>query len=215
MLRLRVLTSATRPLLRTNATLASATGATETSPPASSPVASTLAKPAKPVAASGSSATKKAKDGKAAPSKGVQQKEEDRPNVRPPRIPAKRRNINLQKPREWNRPLAPGVLPAYDEALRVIQADSYTIKAQLAEVNARIEQCAEGEELDKLREKAHILEVQSEINSPEVRWKFRNKMGEHSAINKKRPQCSLFYSGYEQACVPASCRTEVEKGRRS
>lgn len=183
MLRLRVVTTATRPLLRRNATLASA-DATVPTPPPPPPVAPKAEKPAKPAAASGSGkAASKSADTKAGAKKGsekaAEEAEEDpnRPNVRPRRVPARRRNLNLHKPAEWNRPLAPGVLPAYDEALRVIKADSRAIKAQLEQVNARIEKAGEDGDLAELKEKAHILEVQSEINLPDVRWKFRNKMG--------------------------------------
>lgn len=101
-----------------------------------------------------------------------------RPRIRPRRFPAKRPSINLKRPREWNRPLAPGVLPAYDEALRLLRADSCTLKDELEGINARIEAAPEGEDVEKLRKKAAILEVQSEINLPDVRWRFRNKMGE-------------------------------------
>lgn len=33
------------------------------------------------------------------------------------------------------------------------------------------------EELEKMLEKAHTIEVQSEVNLPEVRWKVNNAMG--------------------------------------
>ena len=33
------------------------------------------------------------------------------------------------------------------------------------------------EELEKMLEKHHIIEVQSEVNMPEVRWKVNNAMG--------------------------------------
>ena len=41
----------------------------------------------------------------------------------------------------------------------------------------------EAEELDALRKKAHIVEIQSEVNLPDVRWYFANGMGELHATN--------------------------------
>lgn len=184
MLRLRVLAPATRPLCRTNASLAPAAGVPVNPPP---PAPSASAKATKETAASGSTPSKKAADKKAADKTADTKQDGDadtsestRPHIRPRRFPAKRPAIDMKRPREWNRPLAPGVLPAYDEALRFIRGDSRALKTELAEVNARIEKGAEGEELEKLKEKAHVLEVQSEINLPDVRWKFRNKMSEYS-----------------------------------
>lgn len=97
----------------------------------------------------------------------------------------RRPNISLDKPREWNRPMKQGVLPAYDEALKLIEADSARLKRERAEILARIEELekvAEKDdavlaELQDLRQKADVLEIQSEINLPAVRWKAFNGMG--------------------------------------
>jgi large subunit ribosomal protein L35 len=81
----------------------------------------------------------------------------------------------------WNRPLAPGVLPVYDEALQFLRADSRALQAELEGVQKQLAQLPDAErdaeQARKLREKAHILEVQSEVNLPNVRWKFRNGSG--------------------------------------
>lgn len=97
----------------------------------------------------------------------------------------RRPNISLDKPREWNRPVKQGVLPAYDEALKLIEADSARLKRERAEILARIEELekvvekddAVLAELQDLRQKADVLEIQSEINLPAVRWNAFNGMG--------------------------------------
>jgi len=100
----------------------------------------------------------------------------------------RRPHINPERPRQWNRPLAPGVLPAYDEALRYIHQDSHALKAE-AQYNRSALREAEGspnpdpELIKGLKEKLAILEVQSEVNRPEVRWNFRNALGEHPYLH--------------------------------
>jgi hypothetical protein len=106
--------------------------------------------------------------------------------------------ISPDNPRTWNRPLAPGVLPAYDEALKIINRDSAALKKQCEGLRAILRKLDAGEEVKddqmsgKLKEKLRILEVQSEINLPSVRWTIANGMGE----------CGLFYSGCQQSlCI--------------
>lgn len=115
-------------------------------------------------------------------------------------IPPQRPDISAANPRKWNRPLAKGVLPAYDLALKVIRADSVQLHKEAAELKLRIaekekqvldlggpttEVAREGEEaLEKMREKLYILQVQSEINLPHVRWKVANAMGTFFSIMK-------------------------------
>ncbi|TFK47931.1 PEBP-like protein [Heliocybe sulcata] len=87
--------------------------------------------------------------------------------------------ITLDRPRQWNRPLAPGVLPAYDEALRVIKRDSEEIKKEAREVErVLMEGQLEEEKRRALEKKLGILRVQGEVNLPEVRWKARNGMAD-------------------------------------
>lgn len=99
--------------------------------------------------------------------------------------PKRRPYISLERPREWNRPIAKGVEPAYDYALRYILRDAQFLRKKLDELREKIkaeEAKPEGERdvaaLEELREKVGILEIQSEVNLPEVRWKARNGMGE-------------------------------------
>jgi large subunit ribosomal protein L35 len=104
------------------------------------------------------------------------------PKSRSRPIRTRRPRISLQHPREWNRPLAFGVLPAFDEALKVIKEDSIALKQEavtLQEAIARAKEVPQSDTnaLQALEEKLRILEVQSEINFPEVRWKCANGMG--------------------------------------
>ncbi|KIP02565.1 hypothetical protein PHLGIDRAFT_111938 [Phlebiopsis gigantea 11061_1 CR5-6] len=81
------------------------------------------------------------------------------------------------------RPIGVGVLPVYDRALEYIKQDSETLKRQLASVNTQLQKAAENtnvEEVEKLKKRAQILEVQSEINLPSVRWKARNGLADLS-----------------------------------
>lgn len=96
----------------------------------------------------------------------------------------RRPHINLERPRQWNRPLAPGVLPAFDEALRYIRQDSCALRAEaqynrLALHEAQSSPNPDPELIRGLNEKLAILEVQSEVNRPEVRWYFRNGLSKY------------------------------------
>ncbi|CCM06355.1 uncharacterized protein FIBRA_08612 [Fibroporia radiculosa] len=106
-------------------------------------------------------------------------------NGRKPRRewPTRRPPISLQRPREWNRPIAKGVLPTYDFALEYIREDSKALREELKEVKAALAIARSGSESDEqslaqLEEKAKILEIQSEINLPNVRWKAWNGMAD-------------------------------------
>lgn len=110
------------------------------------------------------------------------------------KIPPKRPDISLQNPRQWNRPLKPGVVPAYDLALKYLQKDGETLQSEVQLLREKIAEkeqvyqqkssTASPEELqeldrdlEKLLQKANIVEVQSEINLPDIRWTVNNAMG--------------------------------------
>ncbi|KAJ7590621.1 phosphatidylethanolamine-binding protein [Mycena floridula] len=92
----------------------------------------------------------------------------------------RRERLKQGIPARWNRPVAAGVLPAYDQALRIIYLDSAAIRKEFRAMNAKIRELEaenEGEneeKLEKLRAHAEILDVQSQINLPAVRWAVRN-----------------------------------------
>jgi large subunit ribosomal protein L35 len=92
--------------------------------------------------------------------------------------------------------LAPGVIPAYDLAIDMLKEDSMQIKAEADLLRTQIQAmeekwmeaaAKEGEgdleavnklddELEAMRKKLRILEVQSEVNLPDVRWRVANAM---------------------------------------
>jgi len=108
-------------------------------------------------------------------------------------IPPKRPDISAESPRKWNRPIAEGILPAYDLALKVIKTDSVRLGQETDAVRKEVEVLegtvaqlggwgAEGareveEELEEARKRLRSLEVQSQVNLPEVRWRVANAMG--------------------------------------
>ncbi|KAJ3980247.1 phosphatidylethanolamine-binding protein, partial [Lentinula detonsa] len=101
----------------------------------------------------------------------------------------RRPHISTDKPKKWNRPIAEGVLPAYDEALKIIIRDSEDLTKEAKELGKKIDALeTEAEEvkdnteklneilkeLEAMRERYHILSVQSQINMPSVRWTVAN-----------------------------------------
>lgn len=97
-------------------------------------------------------------------------------------LKTRRPKISLEQPREWRRPLAHGVLPAFDEALKFIKADSEALKVEMQNVQASLRAAEQAPELDpvsirQMKEKLNYLEIQSEINFPQVQWKCANGMG--------------------------------------
>ncbi|KAK7040598.1 hypothetical protein R3P38DRAFT_429814 [Favolaschia claudopus] len=106
-----------------------------------------------------------------------------------------RPEISLKRPRRWNMPLPEGILPAYDEALKLIRKDSYNVRKEANVLRREVDRLhrvlsgeVEGEKLEgeakiaveaaleAKRGKLHILDVQSEVNLPEVRWSVANAM---------------------------------------
>ena len=75
-----------------------------------------------------------------------------------------------------------GVLPAFDEALRFIKADSEALKQEMQDVQVSLTASKQAPDpdpmaIEQLEEKLNYLEIQSEINFPEVQWKCANGMG--------------------------------------
>jgi large subunit ribosomal protein L35 len=82
-----------------------------------------------------------------------------------------------------------GVLPAFDEALAFIRADSEGLKKKASEMKVelgRLRKEAEGQaseseawaKVRELEEKVQDTLLQSEVNLPDIRWKAKNGMGE-------------------------------------
>ncbi|KAK0207951.1 phosphatidylethanolamine-binding protein [Desarmillaria ectypa] len=75
---------------------------------------------------------------------------------------------------KWRPALPAGVLPAYDEAIKLIRQDSFRLKREAAEVRMSIKSGDEDEE--EKRKLLRILQVQSEINLPEARWAVKSRL---------------------------------------
>lgn len=106
--------------------------------------------------------------------------EDEKRRTRP--LKTRRPNISLEHPREWKRPLAYGVLPAFDEALKFIKADSEALKREMQDAQVSLTAAKQAPEpdtmaIEELEEKLNYLEIQSKINFPEVQWKCANGMG--------------------------------------
>ena len=104
-------------------------------------------------------------------------------------LKTRRPKISLEHPREWKRPLAYGVLPAYDEALKFIKADSEALKLEMQDLRAALTAAGQAPEPDpetirQMKEKLAYLEIQSEINFPQVQWKCANGMGESASCGR-------------------------------
>ena len=133
-----------------------------------------------------------------------------------------RPEISLQQPRSWHRALPPGVVPAYDLALQLLQHDSRVLKQEIASLQESLKEkeaayqalqskaakaSAEekvtleenlrsiDQEMERMLEKLNILEVQSEVNLPDVRWSVNNAMGP-SFFEFERKSWSLMLSIY-------------------
>lgn len=137
-------------------------------------------------------------------------------------IPAKRRKP-LRSP-IWKSPLRHGKVNAYDEALKYIRADAQTLRRELADLkhdfqqasarDARAGRSHDPEALQRYREKMRVLQVQSEINLPEVRYAF--KTGRCTSC-RSFPPPRLFHdalsSSFPATRVSSSRRAEMAYGR--
>ncbi|CAL1697070.1 unnamed protein product [Somion occarium] len=97
--------------------------------------------------------------------------------------PTKRPSITLDRPRQYSRPIGVGALPVYDEALTYIKRDSKLRKEELEEYKSLLQRAESAPDwnpadIERLRDKIRILEIQSEVNLPSVRWKARNGLAD-------------------------------------
>jgi large subunit ribosomal protein L35 len=98
------------------------------------------------------------------------------PARRNPNYPPIRPSISLERPREWNPPVAPGVIPAYDEAVAYIRADAAAVQAEADTLRSSLEN-GQTEGIEDAKKRLDILEIMAQVNLPEVRWKAANGMG--------------------------------------
>jgi large subunit ribosomal protein L35 len=100
------------------------------------------------------------------------------PARRNPNYPPIRPSISLERPREWNPPVAPGVIPAYDEAVAYIRTDAAAVQAEADTLRSSLENGqVPTEGIEDSKKRLDILEIMAQVNLPEVRWKAANGMG--------------------------------------
>jgi large subunit ribosomal protein L35 len=78
-------------------------------------------------------------------------------------------------------PLAPGVLPAYDQALLYLSSDRTTKLESLEKLRAAAGSVGAGEgqaEAWEKRKEMEKLEVDAWVNDPETRWRSERGLGE-------------------------------------
>ncbi len=106
---------------------------------------------------------------------------------RNPKYPPIRPSISLARPREWNPPVAPGFIPAYDEALAYIRADAAAVQREADALRLSIEKGeVPTEDVEDATKRLDVLEVMAQVNLPEVRWKAANGMGLYSYSHSLR-----------------------------
>lgn len=100
------------------------------------------------------------------------------------KYPPIRPSICLERPREWNPPVAPGIIPAYDEAVAYIRADAAALQAEADALRLNLRVQTDG--IEDAKEKLNVLDIMARVNLPEVRWKAANGMGLcfHSTFTK-------------------------------
>ena len=79
---------------------------------------------------------------------------------------------------QYARPLKPGEMPIYDEALAYIQRDKEEKIILLRKAREQLEKASEEQEKSTIKESVEGLEVASEINDTETRWKFKMGLGQ-------------------------------------
>jgi len=178
MFRLCRLRAVTVPLARANSTLESLSSVTSTPPLTGSSTTSDASTSPRGVEPPSTSPPKRRS-----------------PARRNPKYPPIRPNISLERPREWNPPVAPGVIPAYDEAVAYIRADAAAVQAEADTLRSSLEDGQiPTEGIEDAIKRLDVLEIMAQVNLPEVRWKAANGMGLycHSAFsNVCLTACSL------------------------
>lgn len=110
-----------------------------------------------------------------------------------------------QTPKVYPRAIPFGQNHVYDQALRVIVEDSRNLQKELASLHPLLHQANEAnnaQEVERLSKKINILEIQSKINLPSVRWRFIRGTGDsfsstnpafHFSINHPQATCLFPY----------------------
>lgn len=103
------------------------------------------------------------------------------------KYPPIRPSISLERPREWNPPVTPGFIPAYDEAVAYIRADAAAVQAEADALRLSLEKGeVPTEGVEDAKKRLDVLEIMGQVNLPEVRWKAANGMGLCSHLTSLR-----------------------------
>ena len=146
------------PLARGNSTLESLSSVTSTPPLTGSSTISDVSTSPEPLSTS--------------PPKGRT------PARRNPKYPPIRPSISLERPRDWNPPVRPGVIPAYDEAVAYIRKDAAAVQMEIDALRSSLDKGqVPSEGVEDAKKRLDVLEIMAQVNLPEVRWKAANGMG--------------------------------------
>jgi len=80
-------------------------------------------------------------------------------------------------------PIPAGVLPVYDEALAIIKRDQDKKRSKIEQIKWSLEKEVTKDDVEtqkRLKDQMTFLEIETEINDPEVRRRFRNGIGDMS-----------------------------------
>lgn len=129
--------------------------------------------------------------------------------------PAQSAALSSASASSWNPPIAPGVEPAYDEALAVIAHDRADKRRQIQQ----LKEGAQAQDAD-IQKRIESLEVAADINDPQVRWAFENGKGEYSTGSGHSKQSLMgssstpLCSRYVTARFPTPSRAGMAQARR-
>jgi hypothetical protein len=94
-----------------------------------------------------------------------------------------------QSAKVYFRAIPPGKNHVYDQALRVIVQDAAQLRKEIRTLQPLLEEARardDAEQIKSLSSKLHILEIQSQINLPRVRWRFIRGTGLSSQTPSKQ-----------------------------
>ncbi|KAG6815046.1 hypothetical protein H0H87_005551 [Tephrocybe sp. NHM501043] len=114
-------------------------------------------------------------------------------------IPPKRPDISLASPRAWNRPLAKGVIPAYDLGLALIQKDAFRlhaeardVRAEVAELEKRVRELEGEVKMEKkLAVRGAAAEVKEEEAQEEVSLKSDELRAARDLVEERRRKLNI------------------------
>lgn len=94
----------------------------------------------------------------------------------------------------WKPPIAPGTEPAYDEALYYISSQQARLKQKIPDLEKEVQQSQPNTIERQIAEaKLRSFSIASQINDPEMRWRFENNVdGEHKNFVKTEMSSNLY-----------------------